>query len=175
MGSQTPGSTSVTRTQRFSYRRTGMKTYSALLSAAWALGFILWPISARGGEGRHFALIFGLPGFLFLFLLSANFCLMTSDVEVSPNSISWLLFGWRWKEIRWVDLSHIRVAPFWDFERGRRTKAYYLYRDKKLRPYFFPRGGMSVSENISDAQELENILKCQIVKWKIPVEYHESK
>jgi hypothetical protein len=156
--------------RRFSYKRTGIKIYFAFLLLAWALGFILWPILSRPRSWISLEMFFSVPGFIFLFFLFINGYFMMSDIEVSPVAISWLLFGWRWKTIKWADVDHIRISLFWDFQRHRRTKRYYLFKRGKSRPYFLPGGGMAFLETICNAEELMSVVKSQIERWGIRVE-----
>jgi hypothetical protein len=146
--------------RQFSYRDIGFRIYAMLFLLAWA-GLCIWlPFSQRpgwfGGE------IFFATSLAFFVLMFVNYCFMTSDVEVGAAEISWRTFGWRWKEIKWWDVDHVRVFEiFKSYATLEKMKIYWIYKTKEPRSYFGKKGGMSFKQNIHGFDDLVAIVERQ--------------
>jgi hypothetical protein len=150
-------------TRYFSYPGVWLNVYLAVLLIALAGGCIWLPFSHR--EGWVDAEWFMTTSFFVLLILFINVWLVTSKIEVNRNSISWHFLGWRWKDIDWSAVNHVRISFYWDATRRKQTKRYYIFRTAKPRPYFFPNGGMV----FTDVQELERLVAVQAERWGIRV------
>lgn len=125
-------------TQQFSYHRTAIKIYIAILLIIWFAACIVLPLWRK--EGWVEAEFFLGVSFVLLLILFTNACFLESDIEVNENAISWKIFGWRWKTILWKNINQVRVYSVWDYEQRCKTKMYYFY-EQNRRPYFLQKEG----------------------------------
>ena len=153
----------------FKYHRNWMKGYLGFLLGALFLGTILWPIWAKPQDWVSLEIEFSVPIFLFFVFLSANYYLATSDIDISDHGVSWILRGWRWKEIRWLDLSRIRILSTWDFQNKRWMKMLSLDQENRSRLYFRKKGSIFFSEKIVHFDELVRLIRERAKQHSIPV------
>jgi hypothetical protein len=155
--------------RRFRYSRSGMKIYIACLVAAFG-GVSIYLLLWYRREGWVGAVLFFASCFFLFLLLFANYCLVLSDIETDADSISWVIFGRRWKELKWADIDHIRVSSGWAWGTYSPRKIYSIYPSKRRRLYFLRNGVIFFYGDIRGAIELKNIVKTEARSRKIPVE-----
>jgi len=159
--------------RHFGNHRSKTKAYLTLVLIAWLGGAVAWPMIAQPEGWVAAELWFAIPCFIFLFLGTANFFLVNSNVVVSQNAISWELFGVEWRLIKWTDVRCIRIITIWDFETHRRIKMYSVDLENRSRFYFLPRGSIFFTEKIALFDELVQLVHYQAEQRTIPIRNEE--
>lgn len=155
--------------------RSGMKAYISALLIALFLGLVIWPSWSKPNDWVALETEFSVPIFLFFFLLSANYYLATSDIEIDDNRIAWNFLGYQWKEIAWRDVARVRILSTWDFRNSRWMKMVSVDQQNPSRMYFRKRGAIFFSEKISSFDELVRLIQLQSGKLDIPIINEEHK
>src|SRR5258707_903920 len=75
-------------------------------------------------EDLYGGLAFIAGGCLLFAPLYVNARLMMSDVEVDPQSIKWIVYGWVWKEIKWSEVKKVRTERYYNIAVGRNSTIY---------------------------------------------------
>jgi hypothetical protein len=151
---------------RFSYPSQGIKLYGAFFLSVWLLSCIAIPFWRR--DGWFGAEVFLLNGFTLVGIFYLDACFTDSDVEIGQDEITWVLFGWRWKSIRWKDVTRVRVLSTWDFRYREFTKMYCIDPSDKPRPYFLKDGGMSLGDTLIGVEDIEKMINTKIRDFHIP-------
>jgi len=153
---------------RFSYERDADRLSAVIFSIVLVLFLVSMPIwvgrsdlATLMGACAPFTIVFGL--------LSTNFCFAESDVEINDDMICWIMFGWRWKKIKWSGVERILVSSYIDRSRGRRLKAFVVNLKHGSLLYLLPSGSIIILEKIHSCSSLLTLLRIQVARYGIPV------
>jgi hypothetical protein len=152
--------------QRFSYRRTRSKIANGLLVGVLMFVCIYAPFTYEneGWVNSEIIIVFLV---LFYLVIVINYCLVTSDVEIDCDSISWLIFGRRWRTIKWSEVNHARVLRIRQFGQRGEKVTYGIYPTNKDK-FYFMRGGVLFFDNtIDNFSELKHIVSINLDSRKI--------
>lgn len=149
------------------YRCKGVRSIlvaSAVL-VSWWLFFALYAIVKRGGSRPVESLIFLVCSFIIIFLMVLVSVFGKSDVVLYKDSISFRLFAWTWKTIRFEDVGKIKEFELTiPFAAARPSKVFSLYPKKAGHFYKFV-----FDDQLSDIGELIEALNVAATKYKIPI------
>lgn len=152
---------------RFSYQRTAMKVYWALLLLGFVVACIVLILEKPQEYLKSEVILMSI--FLFLLFFFRLFCISTADIEVDDERISWVIGARRWRSLRWADISYIKIMPRYNVNRPR--KLYVLYKENTP-PYFRPWRSRPIyfDDGIHGVELLKTMVKFEVDKYNIRVE-----
>lgn len=138
------------------------------MTGVTVFGLFLGIVAAYRGEIRG-GIVFSTLWCLFFLPISAIAILASSGVAVSKQSIACVIFGRRWRTIRWTDVKGIRIMGLPVFPSGRKMRWYYVDQADPPIWHFRKRGSIYFNESIMGIVEIRNALNVAIAQHNIPV------
>jgi hypothetical protein len=158
---------------RFSYHRLFFEACLGVFLVALFLLAVVWPVWTKLPGWLPLQFEFSIPALAFFLLLGANFVFTSSDIELWDDRICWVLWGWRWKQIKWSNIASIKCMSIWIMQSNSRVKMITIRQKNGSGAYFLRRGSLFFSEKIERFDELLALVKMQAVKCNIPFEVSE--
>ena len=159
-GEALAGDTVFTYSKRFAVSRSVM-----WLLAEGILTFISI-ILVRAGDTMWGGLIF-VFAYVLIFPLYIITCLTYSAIKVTPSGVAALVFGMRWKMVRWSDIREVASIREWDAGALASKEKYYIYTSSS-KNFLSPKGPILVDESISGLGSLLKIISQRSVTHGFP-------
>lgn len=144
---------------RFSYSG-GWFTASGTLIAVILFGAGAWILLTRPGS-EHFSGYFLVGGSIFFGILLTNAAFGGSDIIISETGLTWSIWRWQWRTIRWESIKSVRTGSFYDFDKKSACNKYIieLNSNKMVKILAF-------NDSIENAAQLKKIIEFYADKFQ---------